>query len=484
MTTPTSALRAEALLRERAGAELVERILHLDRSRVSRPVDPPLRRPERGARTEADVVFLGGGLSLVIAAELARLGVRVVVLERARAGSVHREWNASAAELKPLVLSGLFDDAELSAITVARYASGICAFHGGAPRVVRGVLDHAVDAAAFLARVREVAEARGVRFVDGATASGLGLGDDRVRVAWRDGSATEEIVASIAVDARGAASPYASADLVCPTVGGVVRGLDYDEAVGDILVTTEHAENGRQHIWEGFPGRPGELTTYLFYYAQAADVAGRPALLPLYARFFDTIGRYKSGTPELVRPTFGIIPGWSRLTPAPSGPHPRVVLVGDAAARHSPLTFCGFGAMLRSFREIARVLARAVDTHAPPPSPLLADDAIHGWTGLLARVMASESLQGASLNALLDDAFTSLADMGNDSFAALLQDRMDAFEFLSFLLRTAGRHPGAQREVARALGVPLAARWGVRLARSALTAGMRSRRGREDGARA
>lgn len=464
-------------VRERAGAELVERIEHLDATRATRRADRDLPKPAPEESVEVDVVVAGGGLSLLVAAELARLGVSVLVVERARAGAAHREWNASEAELAPLVRAGIVTPLELDELVVARYRDGICAFHGGAPRHVRDVLDRAVDAGPLLERVRSVAEARGVRFVDGASVDALGVGNDSVRVGWTDrGGATSEVVARVMVDARGASSPYASADLVCPTVGGVVRGLregqgprEVDPTVGDILVTTEDvdASSGLQHVWEGFPGRPGEVTVYLFYYARAAQ-APVSALAELYARFFDTLGTYKEGDAQVVRPTFGYIPGWSRLAPAPRGPSPRVVLVGDAAARHSPLTFCGFGSMLRSFQPAARAIATAVSEGRAPGRDVVPEDAVHAWTGALATVMASGALRGPKLNGLLDAAFGVLEDMGNDDFEDLLKDRMSGPRFTEFLRQTGARHPVVYREVLRALGPFSAARWGVRLAREVL----------------
>ncbi len=467
-----NAARTMDRLRERAGADLVERIVHLDAVRAHRRIDRVLAAPDRGTRIDADVVIAGGGLSLLVAAELAKGGLRVVVLERARAGAAHREWNASDDELTPLVEAGIVDAAELDALVVGRYREGICAFHGGEVRRVRGVLDRAVDARPFLERVRDVAERRGVRFVDGASVDGLGVGAESVRVSWTNPFSTVpvgEIVARIMVDARGASSPYASADLVCPTVGGVLRGVargdgpkEMDPEVGEILVTTEHADGGRQHVWEAFPGRDGELTVYLFYYARAAQTP-RDVLIDLYARFFDTLPSYKDGDVDLVRPTFGYIPGWSRLSPAPRGPSPRVVLVGDAAARHSPLTFCGFGSMLRSFRPVALAIAAAIEGEHAPRDPV-PEDAVHAWTGALATVMASGALAGPKLNGLLDAAFGVLEDMGNPAFAALLKDRMEGRRFTEFLRRTGARHPAVYREVLRALGPVGAARWGVRLA--------------------
>lgn len=465
--------RALDRLRERAGAELVDRIEHLDRTRTARPQDRALPPPDADATVDADVVLAGGGLSLLVAAELARLGLRVVVVERARAGRAHREWNASDRELAPLVEAGIVTPVELGELVVGRYDDGVCAFHEGTPRRVRGVLDRAVDAGPLLARVRDVAESRGVRFVEGATVDALGAGRRAVRVGF-SGREAGEIVARVLVDARGAASPHATADLVCPTVGGVMRGLRegtgpglVDPRVGDILVTTEHARDGRQHVWEGFPGRPGEVTVYLFYYARARDVRG-PALADLYARFFDTLPDYKEGEGHLERPTFGYIPGWSRLAPAPSPPSPRVVLVGDAAARHSPLTFCGFGAMLRSFRPTAAAIASAIEEGRAPPRHVEPELDVHAWTGALASVMASGAMRDGSLNGLLDAAFGVLEEMGNDAFADLLQDRMGGAAFTDFLRRTGARHPAVYREVLGALGPVGALVWGARMARQVL----------------
>lgn len=476
--------RARSFLQERAGRELVERLEHLDRVRGKPRTDVSLPPPDAEARLDTDVVFAGGGLSLLVAAELARLGVKVTVVERARAGAAHREWNASDPELVPLVRSGIVTAEELEGLVVGRYRDGICAFHGGTPRHVQGVLDRAVDAGPLLAKVREVAEARGVKFVDEAQVSGVGAGRSAVRVSWspaRQGKEqlltrrSSELVARILVDARGASSPWATADLMCPTVGGTMRGFRQgtdpravDPTIGDILVTTEDAVFGRQHVWEGFPGKPGETTVYLFYYARASDVKAG-ALTSLYARFFETLASYKDGDADMVRPTFGFIPGWSRLSPAPEARPARVVLVGDAAARHSPLTFCGFGSMLRTFEPVARALARAVEQDEAPPREVIPEEAVHAWTGGLAQVMASRVLEGDKQNVLLDAAFGVLEGMGNVAFADLLQDRMTGHDFTEFLRRTSKLRPVVYGDVLRALGPLSAMRWGTRLARHVLS---------------
>lgn len=473
--------RARAVVRDAGGAELAERLAHLDRlrdgARATPPTPPPVA-PSGGCAVDFDVAIAGGGLWSLLAPVLAAKGLSVVVVERARAAAAHREWNASGPELEALVRAGLFTAPELAELVVARYDHGVCRFRGGESYPVTGVLDHAVDAGPLLARARRLAEERGVTFLDGHEVLSHASGARAVRVLTRptgDPAAPgRELTARLLVDARGAASPYATADLVCPTVGGVLRGLAPGDApdemnprVGDILATVDPVVDGRQHVWEAFPGRAGETTVYLFYYARAQE---RVSLAELFADFFATLPRYKRGDVELVRPTFGLIPGWSRLTPAPRAPERRVVLVGDAASRHSPLTYCGFGATLRSLEPASRAIARGVQAEEPDLGSIVDDAPVHSLTGALAHMMASRAFRGDELNALLDAAFGALAAMGNERYASLLRDEMSPSGVVEFLRRTAARHPAVWGKVARGLGVGTAGRWSLGVA-SALVRG-------------
>lgn len=466
-------LRDPCMLRERLGAEQWERLMHLDQVRSAPRVSPATPRGIVGSPSpDYDVVFAGGGLSILLAARLALLGLRVAVFERAVAGRAHREWNASFPELQQLTTLGLVDAATLERLCVARYDRAFCRFGSGATHVVRGVLDCAVDAGGLLAHVRTLATALGVEFHDGAAVLEIEASAAGARILVGGAGSARAVHAHAAVEARGASSPYATADLICPTVGGVLRGLErgdgplqVDPRVGEILVTTRGLVGGLQPIWEAFPGRDDLTTVYLFEYQRADSPQG--SLVSLYARFFDELAEYKQGEATLERATFGYIPGWSRLTPRPHSPHPRIVLVGDAAALHSPLTFCGFGSMLRSVGPMADALAERVrESHWDAK---VQDDApIHRRTGLLARLMASSGLAGHELNELLDVAFGELSALGDTAYAALLRDEMSARDFFRFVVRTAGRKPSVYRSVQRALGVPAAVSWASGLSRDAL----------------
>jgi lycopene cyclase CruA len=475
---------ARSRVREAGGDELCERLEHLDAARASRrralALDRLPQAPDRGAHPDFDVAIAGGGLSLLLAPLLADRGLRVAVFDRARVGSAHREWNAGERELRALGETGLFTPSELESLIIARYTSGLCRWHGGGTYPVTGVLDHAFDAGRLLGDARTRAERRGVAIFDDHTLLGHAAAEGPVGLLFETGRqagapATRTLSARILVDARGAASPYASADLICPTVGGVLRGLEEGDGpdriepqVGEILASTEGVDHGVQHIWEAFPGRPGEVTVYLFYYARSEDV-GAGSLLELYARFFERLPRYKRGEARLLRPTFGYIPGWSRLGPAPSAPGAGVVLIGDAAARHSPLTFCGFGCALRSLAGTADTIARALQGgERTSDEGVVCDAPIHAGTGALARMMAAPSRDPAKageINELLDAAFGVLHGMGNEAYGALLRDEMGPSDFVRFLLATAALRPRVYWDIWGALGPSEVGRWGLGLVR-------------------
>jgi lycopene cyclase CruA len=229
-----------------------------------------------------------------------------------------------------------------------------------------------------------------------------------------------------------------------------------------VLVTVDHRDGGRQHVWEGFPGRPGDFTAYLFHYARTGSLGPTP-LLSLYGRFFRTRHRYKRGDAELARLTYGIIPGWTRLTPAPALPE-RLLLVGDAAARHSPLTFCGFGSMVRSFAVIGDGLiaaladgdlsSRRLSSLAPEPELLRG---VGGLALLLAEAHRREPADAT--NRLLDAAFRSLFEAGDRAYGRFLRDEARLVDLVSFMWTTSRRRPSVYRDLAAHLSPSELARW-------------------------
>lgn len=430
--------------------------------------------PAANSSTDVDVAIAGGGLSLLYAAALARAGWRVAVFDRRRIGSGHREWNVSWGELAPLVESGLFSEADRDRLVAMRYREGLIQWHGGERHRVRDVLDCVVDAEWLLATLRERAEADGARLLDGHALAGYRVGPGGVEVRLSGPEGELAITARLLIDAMGAASPHARHDLVCPTVGGVFEGLeDVDPHLGEILVSTEGVEDGKQHIWEGFPGPNGRMTVYLFHYAEPSGLGEHP-LYALYERFFETLPRYKGGTAHMLKPTYGFIPAYTRLRPGGVAPADRVVLVGDAAGRHSPLTFCGFGSMIRSFLPVSEGLSAALTADRLDRRALAGvwrEPACLGVMGALALMMVGGRMRPGespeAINALLEAAFAAIAEAGEPAFQAFLRDEIGFKDFTRWLSAIAPRHPRVFAEVGRRLSAPELLVWSRHAARFA-----------------
>ena len=445
------------LLRERLGQAAADEVDALERRfgerRAAASAAPAA--PAMGTRPDADVLLAGGGLSLLYAVALLQRGFSVAVADPRGVGKGHREWNASLPELRALVDGGIASPDQVANLVVARYRRGIVRWKGGPERSVRGVLDVAVDAQGLLDLLRARALALGATLLDGDAVTGLtsGRGCVRASLVGRDGR-ERPFVARLVLDGRGAASPLASWDLVCPTVGGVLTGLrDADPTTGDILITIDGARDGAQPIWEGFPGRAGEYTTYLFEYREPAQLGPRP-LTALFARFFADLPRYQPGDAKVVRPAFGFIPAYTRLRQRPTAPQDSVLLVGDAAARHSPLTFCGFGSALRSFGKVSARVAGLLEQ-----GRLDARSLQRSWDdvpslqiqGALALMMLDRgglhtARDPEAINRVLDAAFGALWDQGEDAVRDFLLDRATPGSVVRMLRGTARARPSIYRE--------------------------------------
>ncbi len=460
---------------EAGGAPMAARFCGLDGLSSHEPVATVADAPQRNTPFDFDVVLVGGGLSVLLAQSLAQSGWRVAVYERASRIEAHRAWNASWPEIEILCEAGLVPLTTLRRWLLARYDHGICRWHGGSTTQVTGVLDCALDAAALLAHACEQLRAHEAHIACDHEVGDVRANDYGVRLAVRERhqQAWQQITARVVLDGRGVQSPFSRHDLLCPTVGGILEGLvegddpqSINARVGEILVTTDHVQAGRQHIWEAFPNGDGRVALYLFYYERARQRTPG-ALTQLYQRFFARLPGYKRGKAHLVVPTFGWIPGWSRLRAGSVAPHARVVLVGDAAARHSPLTFCGFGAMLRSIKPVTEGVHDFLTGSTSKLAAAVDDRAIHRATGALACIMAvppEHASEAHTINALLSSAFVALHALGPEAYAGLLQDTMPLPAFVRFLRQTSRLHPDVYQHVWRALGPWQASRWAAGLA--------------------
>ena len=323
---------------------------------------------------EYDIVYAGGALALFHAAIMAEKYQRpVLVFDRNVPGKSTRDWNISRSELKNLEETGVFSPEEIERSIVCRYKTGWAEFFVENSRKKRlylnNVLDCAVDADKLLNLAKQkILAVAGNQVLSCLTFKRCFQFPGHVVVEVEDREHEKFYYkALLLADAMGVASPVARQlnhgrpqTHVCPTVGTLASGLEgVDEEIGEILVSIEPADhssgNGRQLIWEGFPAGKKQYTTYLFFY-DSLDSGNDKSLLGLFETYFTKLPSYKNPGADFVihRPVFGIIPAYFHdgFTLVREVAADNILMIGDAAALGSPLTFCGFGSFVRNIKSL------------------------------------------------------------------------------------------------------------------------------------
>jgi lycopene cyclase CruA len=451
-----------------------------------------------------DVIYLGGVLGLInataLAASAADAGtpLRIALLDEGQAGRAHREWNISRVELTELVHAGVATWDELAAVVAQPYRAGIIRFHAegidipAAPLETRAVLDVAVRADALLDHCRQRFTACGGTIHEGRRflrcyQRAAGAVGAVVEVAGPGG--LERYAARLVVDAMGTVSPLAWAmnadgalQGVCPTVGTTARGFRrgddagaVDPTLGDVLITVADAQDGRQLIWEGFPGGDDAYTVYLFYYDRV-DPAWPQSLLDLFERYFALLPTYKEPGPDFahLRPVYGFIPARFHDTRRGTGAARGIVSIGDAAAQQSPLTFTGFGSHTRNLRRITGMLRFCLDRdllearhlrHAGAHQANLAPM----W-GLSRMMSYRAGNDPAAVNRIMNAFLGVLGDLGAETTHRFLRDTPTWREYTWMLLLTVRRYPWVLPALRRALGTRGLVHWFADYGRSGVTA--------------
>jgi len=331
-----------------------------------------------------DLVYVGGALGVIHAAVMARLGYRVLLLERLPFGRMNREWNISRAEFQSLIDLGLFTAEEFESLIAKEYVDGFHKFFDAnnpsraKARILHTptVLNVALASDKLLRMCGDRLKAAGGEIWDETEFERAEISDDRVTLfAHHSPTDTPRIAeARLLVDAMGTASPIAwqinqgrAFDSVCPTVGAVISGgfapEVWDDQYGDVLNSHGDISRGRQLIWELFPGEGDDLTFYLFHYHEVhPDNPG--SLLEMYEDFFHILPEYRRCDMDKLtwkKPTFGYIPGYfSTKGSDRTVAFDRLVAIGDAASLQSPLVFTGFGSLVRNLGRLTHLLDTAL----------------------------------------------------------------------------------------------------------------------------
>ncbi len=429
---------------------------------------------------EFDILYAGGTLGLLHAAVMSkRYGRNVLVIDRAEPGRTTRDWNISRAELMRLADTGVFTREELDSTIVRAYKTGWVEFHAPAARRKRlymdEVLDCAVDADKLLGMARDKVLAGGGSKVLGHTSfvCSYRFPDHLVVQVEEPSGKPRYFRTQVLVDAMGIVSPVAMQlnkgrpqTHVCPTVGTIASGFaDADFEVGEILASTEDAEvsgkRGRQLIWEGFPAKDDEYITYLFFYDKV-DSPNDKTLLGLFEAYFRKLPEYKKPGAKFTihRPVYGIIPAYfhdgAGCTRVVSDE--RIALLGDAASLASPLTFCGFGSVVRNLDRMTSGLDKAMREQRLGAADLAKISAYEPNVASMANLMKymcydPETDEPGFVNEMMNEVMIVLDELPPRYRQAMFRDEMKVEELVTVMLKVAWRYPKILKATWEKLGV-------------------------------
>ncbi|WP_310429948.1 flavin-dependent dehydrogenase [Chamaesiphon sp. VAR_48_metabat_135_sub] len=418
-----------------------------------------------------DLIYIGGALGVIHAAVMARLGYRVLLLERLPFGRMNREWNISRDEFQRLIDLNLFTPAEFESVIAREYVDGFSKFFDAynppncKAKVLSTptVLNICLDAEALLRVCGDKLRQAGGEIWDETEFSRADVSELETVVTSQHLPTGKTRIARgrLLVDAMGTASPIAwqlngihAFDSVCPTVGAAISsGFEpevWDAKYGDVLFTHGDISRGRQLIWELFPGAGEELTVYLFHYHQV-NSENPGSLLEMYEDFFTILPEYRRcDVDKLVwrKPTFGYIPGHFTVSSSDRVvAFDRLIAIGDAASLQSPLIFTGFGSLVRNLPRLTHLLDTALkhdllDTDALSRIRAYQSNVAVTWLfskGMM--VPTGMALPPARINATLNTFFGLLANEPPQVADTFIKDRTDWITFNRLALKAAKQNP-------------------------------------------
>jgi lycopene cyclase CruA len=444
---------------------------------------------ESSLPAEFDVIYIGGALGVIHAAVMARLGYRVLLIERLPFGRMNREWNISRAEFQSLIDLGLFTALEFEGLIAAEYVDGFHKFFdGNNPPQAKAkilhtptVLNIAIDSEQLLRLCGDKLTAAGGEIWDETEFVKAETGPKQVTVTAQHlpTGNRRQAQGKLLIDAMGTASPIAwqlngkrAFDSVCPTVGAVVEsGFEpqvWDAQYGDVLNSHGDISRGRQLIWELFPGAKGDLTFYLFHYHQVnPDNPG--SLLEMYEDFFTILPEYRRCDMTKLKwkkATFGYIPGYFSLG-AQDKPvaFDRLVAIGDAAALQSPLVFTGFGSLVRNLGRLTHLLDTALQhdllgaRHLNQIQSYQSNVAVTWMFSKGMMVPTGKSLRPPLINSMLNTFFDVLADIPPAVADGFIKDRVTWLNFNKMAVVAARKNPALLGWIVQTAGVKDLVRW-------------------------
>ena len=418
------------------------------------------------ASVNYDVAICGGTLGILLGAALAEKGQRVALLERGELRGREQEWNISRRELETFVKLQLLSEEELDEAIASQYNPARITFNGGKELWVRDVLNVGVDPVYLLEKLKQKFIASGGTLLEQTPFKSATVHPNGVSIQT---GLDSPITARLLVDAMGHFSPMVQQarqgkrpDAACMVVGTCAKGYE-DNETGDLIASFTPIKNQCQYFWEAFPARDGR-TTYLFTYLDTHP--SRPSLTDFFEEYLTLLPEYQN-TPldqlDFVRALFGFFPCY-KDSPL-KYPWNRTLPVGDSSGSQSPLSFGGFGAMVRHLERLTQGIHEALEADLldsqslgllQPYQPNLS------VTWLFQKSMSvgvNQNIPPNKINDVLSTIFADMEALGDEVLKPFLQDVVQFPALAKTMLRTSTRHPLLVASILPQVGVGSVASW-------------------------
>ncbi|MBW4641539.1 MAG: FAD-binding oxidoreductase [Goleter apudmare HA4340-LM2] len=409
-----------------------------------------------------DVIICGGTLGILIGCALAVKGVRVALMERGMLRGREQEWNISRKELAVFVELDLLTEEELAKAIATEYNPARVSFHGGTEVWVENVLNIGVDPVYLLATLKTRFLAAGGKLLENTPFSDAVIHPDGLLV-------NNQYKTRLLIDAMGHLSPITQQarqgkkpDALCLVVGSCSQGFPENHS-GDLLLSFTSLQNQCQYFWEAFPARDGR-TTYLFTYMDAQPQRlGLEALFEEYLRLLPAYQGTELSQLQFRRALYGFFPTY-RQSPLKT-PWNRILPAGDSSGNQSPLSFGGFGAMVRHLKRLTFGIQEALATEQlsstalallQPYQPSLT------VTWLFQKAMSvgvNQQIAPDQINQLLSAVFQEMQQLGNPVLKPFLQDVVQFSALTQTLLKTGLAHPEIVAKIIPQVGLASLLDW-------------------------
>ncbi|MBD1875512.1 FAD-binding oxidoreductase [Nodosilinea sp. FACHB-131] len=431
---------------------------NLPKQQVIHQAETPL------ASVEWDVVICGGTLGVLVGAGLAQRGWRVALLERGLLQGREQEWNISRRELRTLTELGLLTSDELDAVIASEYNPARIQFGDGEPLWVEDVLNVGVDPKGLLERLKAKFLAAGGQLFEHTAFDSAQVHPNGVAV-----KAGQLFTTRLLIDAMGHFSPLvqqargaSQPDAVCLVVGTCAQGYAQNDT-GDLIASFTPLRHQCQYFWEAFPARDGR-TIYMFTYMDADP--RRLSLTDFFEEYWTLLPEYQGVSLEelrVQRALFGFFPCY-RESPL-RYPWGRTLAVGDSSGSQSPLSFGGFGAMIRHLERLVTGIDEALGCDRLSSTALGALQPYQpnlSVTWLFQKSMSvgvEQKLAEQHINTMLTAIFAAMADLGEPTLKPFLQDVVQFSALAKTLAVTSLKYPALVAKIIPQVGLGALVSW-------------------------